>query len=371
MKRHITTLCFLTIVLVLFGLTVCLAQGLGSNAQRARAGMTSILGARATAMGGAAVAVPEDGTALYWNPAAMASHRNTEIYGSIGGSAEGLDTAEDLGDVVDIIGDATEGGFEALDTDDWLTILDVIERNNGSVVRGSLGAIGSIEMNNFGLGYWIIAGGDAVVNKPNDNQVNWNSAAVGQAGAGVGYGKSISDSVDVGVTARAAIFGIATANGNARDNDPADDVVDATYTNAENDDYDDDLTADLGLIYSPNENVHFGVVGRNLTQPSFDLAAPFGTVELDASFDIGYCYTDEKGGLFAVDVHNATSANDESSQLVVGAAAPLSDTCQFRFGYGDDQPTMGFGLELGGLQLDIASAIDWEDRVAVSGSWCF
>ncbi|MFW6156270.1 MAG: hypothetical protein ACOC7J_03035, partial [Armatimonadota bacterium] len=208
MKRHVTLVSLLVVALMVAGIAVGWAQ-LGENAQRARAGLTNVMGARTAGMGGAAIAAPEPGTALYWNPAALALQRGTRLYGSIGGSAEGIDTAEDLADVVEIIDDAPSN-FEDLGEDDYFTIRDIIKGNEDQPIRGELGMMGSFEINNFALGYWVIAGGDAGVEYTDPAQngdiesVSWEADAAGQGGAGIAYGKRLSDSLNVGVTARMA-----------------------------------------------------------------------------------------------------------------------------------------------------------------------
>ncbi|MFW5868515.1 MAG: conjugal transfer protein TraF, partial [Armatimonadota bacterium] len=357
------------------GLSLSWAQQqltLGDNAQRARAGLTNVLGIRAAGMGGTAIAAPESGTALYWNPAALASQRGFRIYGSIGGSAEGLDAAEDLMDVVEIIEDAEVNQTIALG--DYFTIRDIVRRNSGEAIRGELGLLGSVEFSNFAIGYWAIGGGDAGVTytRNGTEEVDWNAGAVGQGGAGVAYGTNLSSRLDVGVTARMALAGIAEAAGEAQATLDANDIpTDAEYT--EDDQYsenDDDFTVDIGLLYACSDQSKIGLVGRNLTEPSFDLPnSPFD--KLEASVDLGYAWTSDEGEIFAIDIHNLTEANDSASSVSAGINKPLTDWLDFRFGYGHNEPTVGIGLDIGALQLDVASALTWEDRVGVAGSVSF
>lgn len=375
MKRHIVLVSLLTATLVMVGLTVGWAQALGDNASRARAGLTNVLGARVAAMGGAAVAVPQDGTAFYWNPAALASQRNFRLTGSLGGSAAGLSAVDDLKDIVDIIDEASTG--VAIDTGDFFTVRDIIIRNDGQTIRGEVGALGSLQWNGFAIGYWAIAGGDAGVDHtetaPGSERVDWDATAAGQASVGIAYGQGVSDRLDVGIAARNVWAGSGFSQGDARADgiDPdARTVANATY-GAINDgaDYDSAITVDLGLMYSASERVRYGLVGRNLTSPSFSGVPGFDG--LDASVDLGYAYTTQDGGIFAVDLHNATAANGKGSSVAVGFAAPLGQDVQIRAGYGNGSPTLGLGLSIGGFALDLASALDWEDRVAISGSVAF
>ncbi len=375
MRLHRTFAAVFVAVLLVCGTVTSEAQLLQKRAARARGTVSSVLGAQATAMGGAFVAVANDGTALYWNPAALADHRNTRIYGAIGGASQNIDTAEDLADVVDILSEEDE-----LSLEDFTTIRDVTIDAAGNVVEGDLGAIGAIEMNNFALGYWLMAGGSGQLqyedSLPASERVDWDADAVGQAGAGVAYGRDISGNIDLGITARAAAFSVADAVGEATADYGQTTTV--TLDNAHDVDTDTSYTADIGLMYTAGSASRFGLVGRNLTSPSFDLELerPSGATEtyeyeIEPSVDFGYAYTAEDGGIFAVDVHNITEANDLASEVAVGINEPLADWLDLRLGYGDDQPTFGLGLHLGSLQIDLASALTWEDRVGISGSATF
>lgn len=374
MKRHIVLVSLLTITLMVVGLTIGWAQvNLGENATRARAGMTNLLGTRATAMGGASVAVPEPGAALYWNPAALARERGFRLSGSLGGSAEGLGVIDDLEDIVDIIDDAQTG--VDLSVDDFFTIRDIII--DSDILRGEVGLIGGLQYNNFALGYWIIAGGDAGVDHTEiaagHERVDWNATAAGQASAGIGYGHSISEQLAVGATVRALWVGSAFSDGSAEAtgiDEDARDFDEATYGDIRDGaEYDDTITVDLGLLYSPNERVHYGLVGRNLTGPSFTNVPGFDG--LDVSIDLGYAHVWEDGGILAIDCHNVTDVNGKNSSIAVGLGAMLGRDVQFRTGYGAGTPTLGLGVSMGAFNLDLASALRWEDRVAISGSLVF
>ena len=376
MKRHITLVSLLTITVMVVGLTIGWAQvDLGQSAARARAGMTNLLGTRATGMGGASVAAPEPGAALYWNPAALARERGFRLSGSLGGSAEGLSAAEDLRDVVDIIDDAQTA--VDIGIEDFFTIRDIIIRNDGETIRGEAGLLGGLQYNNFALGYWVMAGGDAGVNHTQigstDERVDWDATAAGQASAGVGYGHSLSEQLAVGVTVRQLWVGSGFSVGSAEArgiDEEARILVDAAYGEINDGaEYDDTITVDLGLLYSPDERVHYGLVGRNLTNPSFTGVPAFE--DLDLSVDLGYAYTWDDGSIFAIDCHNVTEANGKNSSIAVGLGAMLGRDVQIRTGYGAGSPVLGLGLSMGSFDLDIASALRWEDRVAISGSIVF
>ncbi len=344
------------------------AQG---DAARAQAGLSSVVGTMATGMGGAFVAVANDGTALYWNPAALASHRGIRLYTSFGGASENIDTVDELLDLADIL-EQDEG---PLSTGDFDIIRDVARRNDNVPVEGNAGFISAIELGNFALGTWIIGGVDAVLDYSSvadvSERVDFTAAGGAQGGAGLAYGRSLGPQWDVGVCGRLAGMAVARGEGYASHVSGEE----PTLVNPEGDgDTDTSFTVDVGVIYAPDDRSRWALVGRNVTNPSFDMSLE-GTegpttieMDLEPSVDAGYCYTAPDGAIIAVDVHNVTEANDVGSDLAVGMAVPLSSSASLRLGYGDGLPTLGLGLRLGGLRLEAASALDWKDRVALCGA---
>jgi hypothetical protein len=336
--------------------------------------MSSVIGAAATGMGGAFVAVADDGTALYWNPAALADNSGFRIYGAVGGASQNIDTIQDLLDVADILGDEDE-----LSEEDFDLIREVAERNSGIPVEGGIGAIGTLEFSQFALGYWAMAAGNGVLNYTQNigaEVVDWTADAAGQAGAGLGYGRNVSGPWNVGITARAAVLSLANAEGTAARPVVPNPVV--TSDNVTDSDADTSYTVDLGVLYSPDARNRFGLVGRNLTSPSFDLELDDAlgnpqqiSAEIDPSVDLGFAHTASDGSIIAVDAHNIFEANDVGCEIAVGISKPLCDVVTLRLGYGNDAPTFGLGFDLGGFQLDLASTFDWEDRVAIGASGTF
>lgn len=339
------------------------------NAARVQATMSSVIGAAATGMGGAFVAVADDGTALYWNPAALADNSGFRIYGAVGGASQNIDTIQDLIDVADILGEEDE-----LSEEDFDLIRDVAQRNDGVPVEGGIGAIGTIEFSQFALGYWAMAAGNGVLNYTQNigaEMVDWTADAAGQAGAGIGYGRNISGPWNVGVTARLSALSLGYADGNAEMQVVPNATVDSN--NVTDSDTDTSYTVDLGVLYSADGRNRFGLVGRNLTSPSFDLElnAQQISAEIDPSVDLGFAHTTSDGSIIALDAHNVFEANDAGCELAVGISKPLCDIATLRLGYGNGTPTFGLGFTLGGFQLDLASALDWEDRVAIGASGAF
>ena len=89
MKRLMKTTIALALMLTcfVFGSRVGVAQ-----VEEIAIGNTFGLGARTMGMGGAFLAVADDFTTLYWNPAGLAQIRKFELFGSLSHSEQGVDT---------------------------------------------------------------------------------------------------------------------------------------------------------------------------------------------------------------------------------------------------------------------------------------
>ena len=89
MKRlmRITTALALIFICFVFGSRIGVAQ-----VEEIAIGNTFGLGARTMGMGGAFLAVADDFTSLYWNPAGLAQIRKFELYGSLSHSEQRVDT---------------------------------------------------------------------------------------------------------------------------------------------------------------------------------------------------------------------------------------------------------------------------------------
>jgi hypothetical protein len=132
------------------------------------------------------------------------------------------------------------------------------------------------------------------------------------------------------------------------------------------------VTADLGVLFRPNYRWRFGIVGRNLTSPKFDLAGP-GSYEIEPQVRAGVALNVLPTWVLAMDVdltENESSAiPDYTSRLVsVGSeyVIGLGETAlALRAGAytnlaQDPQDSMtftaGMGFRLGQFQFDLAVA---------------
>jgi len=358
------TVVLMTVALMVFACACVWGQG---AAGRARAGTTATIGTMAAGMGGAFVAVAEDATALYWNPAGLARQHGFSWYTTVGGETRNVDVLEELEDVADIV-----SADELITSDEFQLIRDVAQRNSGRPVSLGAGLFTGLTLGSFGLGVYGMVGADGqfaytsgAAAAPYDERVDWTGTAFGQGGAGIGYGRRMSDSLDVGVTVKqAGVYQAKDAAGYTGYN-ADEDEAEVVSEDVEGEG-DTALSLDLGMIYYGSGGGRWALVGRNLTGPSFTLGSE--TLELDPSFDIGYAVRTPDGDIVAIDLHNVTEANDANNDLAIGLRKRLTKRCDLRLGYSNHQPSLGMGLDLGFLNFGFAWAPDWKDRAVVSGA---
>ncbi len=167
MKRGIyTALIFL--FLVVFCTTVSIAQ-----VEEMAIGNTFGVGARTMGMGGASLALADDFTALYWNPAGMAQIQKFEMFSSLSHSIEVADTyfigdamktgtsysqtrLNSIGFVYPFLtrqgGFAVALGYNRSQNFDNRTAIQGVDPSNGTEFSGL--AIDEINANSGGIGIW-------------------------------------------------------------------------------------------------------------------------------------------------------------------------------------------------------------------------
>ena len=185
------------------------------------------VGTRAAGMAGAFVAVADDATAVYWNPAGVGT-----------------------GAIVSAVFDA--GRFQTGSPERQRA---VTEEDTGAVLAISATAIGAAYYR-FGTYGTTAAVEPAVVSPDGREEVRRSVHALTMTAVGVSFVQSLSEHVVVGVTPK---------------------VMRGLGRNA--------IDVDAGLIAWANR-FRFGLVGRNLTTPVFGAGAN-GEVELDRELTVG------------------------------------------------------------------------------------
>ena len=327
-------------------------------------------GPRSAAMGGAFVAVADDATALYWNPAGLTNVTDTSWTNSVVGRAENLDVADEAKDVYDIVKelDITPGDFDFIRTQ--------AQQLAGKPVGGNATAISAVAFPNVALGVYGIGGGLGElqytagtgtgyvidgVEVYEGEAVSVTGSALWQTSTAAAFSYDLNDRLAVGAAVR-------KMNLRYRDKDwqsvvavsgtpPLPEIV---TSEAETPTAKDEATVvDLGLMYAVEPRVRLAAVVRNLTSPNFALKDSTGQVvaryNADAVIDLGLAVSSADGKhLAAFDVHNIGGRNGDSSTIHVGYEWQASSLLAIRIGGTQSTLTSGIGLDLGFLQFDFA-----------------
>lgn len=353
-------------------LSFMVAAGVGAQVDASTlSGPLGGMGPRSAAMGGAFVAVADDATALYWNPAGLAEINRLQWNSSIVGRVESLDVLDDAQDVYDII---TETAIPALDFD---FIRSEANRLAGQPVRGEVAAISAIGFRNAALGAYGVGGGQGQLTYQQGNPLQWQDigairvyngeavavtgTAVWQYSTGAGLSHRVSDSLAVGATVRKMHVGYRAKNWTATvdtTTPPYITTQEPPSATAE----DTTTTADVGVLYSPEPRVKLAAVVRNVTSPNITLrdrtgavVVPVVPVEADPVIDLGLAITSEDGKrTLAFDMHNIGAQNGGSGTVHFGYECRASSLLTLRVGASESIFAYGLGLDLGFLRLDLA-----------------
>jgi hypothetical protein len=344
------------------------------------------VGPRAMGMGGAGVAVTTDALATYWNPAGLAMTQTVDI--RIQGSGQVIDR---LG-IAEAIHD-----LEKFDTTDTSVsnlakaqdIADRINRPGATVsVNGSAGLYvkGRLGEHAFGLNISDIATGGGFVSTPVSQQIVGSTVSLTGAMALRGfearqvafsYAYAFSDKTfSFGVTGKflqgAAYSGSTTLTG-GNDVSITDNFGKPTLSTA--------FGIDVGAIYRPSSWLRFGLVAKDINQPTFD-APGGGELKLEPQVRGGVAVNPYSSLTLTADV-DATSNKTlvpgvKSQVLSIGAEQTIfSQFMSFRLGAFKNMkdagtpftPTAGLGLRIFALRVDVGGGYDFrEEGALVSGS---
>ncbi|MEI6502291.1 MAG: conjugal transfer protein TraF, partial [Armatimonadota bacterium] len=326
-------------------------------------------------------AVADGPSAVYWNPAGLAKSHGFRTSFAVTGKATNLDVLSDgrdlynsIGDVIDAINNDSSTIDEATFNRLWTSAQDI----NGRPVNAevSAGLIG-LSFGHVGVGVWAQAAAAAVLTESQSSAptpTSWataNGRTLGYGTAGLGYGWSLNPTLDVGVSARYMVAAAADAKFRVH-GDGSTFIIDDDnhYGNAN----DSNFGVDLGLIWSPQPEIYHGRVRlaamlRNVNGPEFDLPAP---VKFSPTLNLGLAVTSpDNKWLVALDVDNATDANDYSKQLCAGVEYSVNSWLDLRAGVYQGEVTKGIGINLGGMKLSAAIANDWKDLSSFGLDWDF
>jgi hypothetical protein len=345
-----------------------------------------VVGPRAMGMGGAGVAVTTDALATYWNPAGLAMTQTVDIRIQGGGQViDRLGIADAVHDLEKFNPNDPSPANQAKAQD----IANRINRPGATVsINGSAGLYvkGHLGEHAFGLNISDVATGGGFVSTPAAATLNGSIVSLTGAMALPGfearqlafsYAYAFSDKTfSFGVTGKilqgAASSGSTTLTGGT-DVSITDNFGKPTLSTA--------FGIDVGAIYRPSSWLRFGVVAKDINQPTFD-APGGGELKLGPQVRGGVAINPYSSLTLTADV-DATSNKTfvpgiKSQVLSVGAEQTIfSEFMSFRLGAFKNMqdtgtpftPTAGLGLRIFPLRVDVGGGYDFREKGAlVSGS---
>lgn len=344
-----------------------------------------ILGARAAGMGGAGVAVTTDALATYWNPAGLAMERTFDIRGQVGAQVtDRLGVASTLQDINNLNRSDTSAANQAR----LQALVDKLAQPAASLsASGAAGLYfkGYAGDHYFGMNVSDVATGGAffpVVDRTvsvSGGQITNNSQyamrALEARQIAFSYAYAFADrTLSVGATVK-AIQGAAYstrrsvigANGDLGFNS---DLGKATLTTG--------YGIDVGLVYRPASWLQFGVVGKDLNGPTFDVPGGGQAFQLNPQFRAGMALKPYESLTLAVDGDlnkNSTLVPQIKSRVISAGAEQtfFERALALRAGVLKNvedansyfTPTAGLGARIGGFSLDIGGGYDFRQRGAL------
>jgi hypothetical protein len=353
------------------------------------------VGPRAMGMGGAGVAVTTDALATYWNPAGLAMTQTVDI--RIQGSGQVIDRLGIADAVHDLENFDPKDPNLAANQAKAQDIADRINRPGATVsINGSAGLYikGHLGEHAFGVNISDVATGGGFVSDPARVFVNPNPNCVDPTSvvcltgkmalralevrqAAFSYAYAFADKTfSFGVTGKilqgAAYSGSTTLTGGTNVS-ITDNFGKPTLSTA--------FGIDVGAIYRPSSWLRFGVVAKDINQPTFD-APGGGELKLGPQVRGGVAVNPYSSLTLTADV-DATSNKTfvpgvKSQVLSLGAEQTIfSEFMSFRLGAFKNMkdagtpftPTAGLGLRIFALRVDVGGGYDFrEEGALVSGS---
>jgi len=351
----------------------------------------AIVGSRAAGMGGAGVAVTTDAYATYWNPAGLAMVKSMDI--RIQGTGQVTDRMG-IFNALDDLNDFNPNDTSSANQAKAQNIANAINQpgtTNSAVGAAGLYVKGHFGEHAFGFNVSDVATAGAFVNTP--LQVTTSGGQTNIAGqmalrglearqAAFSYAYAFADKrFSVGVTGK--IIQGAAYNNTTNLQGGLDPNLQDNFGKAE---ISTSYGIDLGAMYRPSSWLKFGVVAKDINQPTFDAPGglqykltpqvrggvavnPWSTMTITADMDI---------------TSNKTLVPGLKSQVLsLGMEQTiLSEFLSFRVGtYKNVQdagsiftPTAGLGLRVYSFRLDVAGGYDFDDGGALASgaiAWIF
>ena len=344
----------------------------------------AIVGPRAVGMGGAGVAVTTDSLATYWNPAGLAMSQTVDI--RVQGTVQGIDRLGVI-DTVKEINDLNKNNPANLSRAQGLA--DKINQPGATVSGIGAGGLyfkGYWGNSAFGFNVSDVATSGGFVKTPisvtgtGPFQVNGQFAVRGLEArqAAFSYAYAFADrTFAIGATVKAiqgaAYTGLLDVN-RANDSDNIKDSFGKAKLSTA-------VSVDVGAVFRPTSWLRVGVVGKDLTAPTFD--APDGSqFKLDPQARGGIAINPDSSLTLTFDgdiTSNKTLVPGLKSRVLSAGAEQtiLGDFLALRIGVLKNvedakstfTPTAGFGIRFFALRIDVGGGYDFREQQALaSGS---
>ncbi len=345
------------------------------------------VGSRQMGMGGAGVATTTDSLATYWNPAGMAMSKKFDI--RIQAGAQALDR----GDVSDMIKDINHLNLNDTSSANISRLQQQLARLNSpnsnftGAASGGLYVKGNAGDHALGFNISDVATGGGFLRSPASVTTNGNNLTVnGQIAmnglearqAVVSYAYAFADRMfSIGVSGKviqgAAYSGVTNISGASDSAKIFEDIGQARLTTV--------VGLDVGAMFRPTSWLRAGIVGKDLTSPTFE--ALNGTkFKMLPQVRAGVAFNPYNSLTLTSDIDitkNNTLVPGLSSQVLSFGAEQtiLSELLSFRLGAFKNMqdaktpfiPTFGFGLRINALRVDVGGGYDFRDQAALaSGS---
>jgi hypothetical protein len=345
-----------------------------------------IVGPRATGMGGAGVAVTTDSLATYWNPAGMAMSRTLDIRVQASGQAtDRLGFGQAIKGISDTnLNDTSAANQSQLQG--YVSQLNQPGANLSAAGAGGLYFKGFYGHHAFGMNVSDVATGGSFVPTPitvtntgSNLNVNGQLAlqAFEQRQVVFSYAYAFADRTfslggSLKIIQGASYLGQIPVTQAFDYSNVKDALGKATLSTA--------VSLDVGAIYRPAPWIRFGIVGKNLTQPTFD-TPDGGEVKLTPQV---------RGGIAINPTHSLTITFDgditsnptllpgvRSQVLSLGAEQViLSNFISLQAGVFKNVqdatstfvPTAGLGLRIYALRVEIAGGYDFRESQALASA---
>jgi hypothetical protein len=352
-----------------------------------------VVGPRAAGMGGAGVAVTTDAYATYWNPAGLAMVKSLDI--RLQGTTQGTDRLG-IANALDDLNDFNPNDGSAPNKAKAQNIANEINQPGATI--SALGSAGLYVKGHFGehaFGFNVsdVATSGAFVSSPVQVTQAPGNGPISIFGkmalrglearqAAFSYAYAFTDKrFSVGVTGKiiqGAAYNTTTPLQGGVDPNLLDNFGRAEISTS--------YGIDLGAMYRPSSWLKFGVVAKDINQPTFDVPGglqykltpqvrggvavnPWSTMTITADMDI---------------TSNQTLVPGLKSQVLsLGMEQTvLSEFLSFRVGtYKNVQdagsiftPTAGLGLRMYSFRLDVAGGYDFDNGGAIASgavAWTF